>query len=110
VVEEEPETPEETPEEKPEQPETPEKPEEQPEKPEQPEETPEDGDNQSVIQLDNGFYTIDASYLKADNNKPSAMGSYMDESVFVFFDGNKVEVTITVNDDETVTKLQVNGK
>lgn len=74
-------------------------------------ETPEESENdESVIELDNGSYTMNVSYLHADEEKPSSMARYMDESVFLTVDGDKVEVTITVNNDETVTKLQVDGK
>lgn len=66
--------------------------------------------DQSAIDLENGSYTMDASFLHDEEEKPSAMANYMDSSVFLTVDGDKVELTITVNENETVTKLQVNGK
>jgi len=85
---------------------------EEPNNPETPE--PEDSEepesNQSVIDLENGSYILDVSYLRSDNDDSSSMGNYMDDAVFLTVKNNQVEVTITINEDETVTKLQVEGK
>src|SRR5699024_9647565 len=51
-----------------------------------------------------------ASYLKADSDDTSSMGSYLNNSVFLTVKDGKVNATITINEDETVTKLQVDGK
>lgn len=64
----------------------------------------------SVIKLDNGYYTIDVSYLKEDNDDNSAMGSYLESPVFLEVQDGKVLATVTISEDETVTKLQVDGK
>lgn len=69
----------------------------------------EDNDN-SIIELDSGHYTIDASYLKSDGDDASAMGRYLDPSIFLDVQDEKVNATITINEDETVTKLQLDGK
>src|SRR5690554_4504495 len=54
-------------------------------------ETPEESENdESVIELDNGSYTMNVSYLHADEEKPSSMARYMDDSVFLTVDGDKV--------------------
>ncbi|HLR52201.1 MAG TPA: NEAT domain-containing protein [Candidatus Avamphibacillus sp.] len=66
--------------------------------------------NPSVINLNDGHYTINASYLKADSDDTSSMGSYLNDSVFLTVKDGKVNATITINEDETVTKLQVDGK
>ena len=60
--------------------------------------------------LDKGHYTINASYLKTNSDEKSAMGSYLDNSAFLSVENGKVNVTITVDEDETVTKLQIDGK
>src|SRR5699024_2033668 len=66
--------------------------------------------NPSVIKLNDVHYTINASYLKADSDDTSSMGSYLNDSVFLTVKDVKVNATITINEDETVTKLQVDGK
>src|SRR5690625_5298371 len=63
-----------------------------------------------LLNLDEGYYTIDTSYLRTDNDNPSSMGSYLGETTFVAIEDGKAFVTVTVNDDETVTKLQVDEK
>lgn len=85
-------------------PESPEEPET--EEPEKPEEDPKD---ESLIELDNGSYTMDVSYLRSDNDNPSSMGRYMDEKAFVTVKDGKAEITITVKEHKTVTKLLVDG-
>lgn len=74
----------------------------------EPEKKPETDD--SVISIDKGHYTINTGYLKDDSDDASSMGSYLGESAFLDVKDGKVFVTLTVNGDETVTKLQVNGK
>src|SRR5699024_2870416 len=48
-------------------------------------------------------------YLKEDSDENSSMGGYLDDSVFVTVEDGKYFITITIDEDETVTKLQVNG-
>lgn len=75
-------------------------------------ESKEDQENESdqpFVDLDNGSYEIKVSYLRSDNDTPSAMARYMDEKAFVTIRDDEVEVTITVNNHETVTKLLVEG-
>lgn len=98
--EEKPEQPEAEPEE---QPET--KPEEKPEQPEQPETKPEEQPT-----LANGYYHVPGAFLHETEDKPSSMSRYLDDNVFVHVEEKQPKVTITVNDHETVTKLQVNGQ
>lgn len=64
----------------------------------------------TLIQLDEGYFTIDAAYLKEDSDENSSMGGYLDDSAFVTVEDGKYFITITIDEDETVTKLQVNGK
>lgn len=66
-------------------------------------------EDDSVITLDNGFYTIDVSYLKVEEDSQSAMASYLDSSVSLEVKEGKVYTTFLINDDEAVTKLQVKG-
>lgn len=75
---------------------------EQPEEKDQPE--------LDISNLEDGFYTIGADYLYIDRDDPSTMGSYLDDSIFLEVKNGKVEVTVTINEDETVTLLQVAGK
>src|SRR5699024_8142550 len=46
----------------------------------------------------------------AKDGSESSMGRYLEDNVFVSFEEGQVFLTITVNNDETVTKLQVDGK
>src|SRR5699024_4403676 len=71
---------------------------------------PEQDEDNSVIDLDKGYYTIDASYLRDDNDNKSSMASYLESPVFLEVKDGKVLVTITISEDETVTKMQVEGK
>lgn len=64
---------------------------------------------QKISDLEDGFYLIDTEYLYIDSEKPSAMGSYLDSPVFLSIKDGKGELTVTINKDETVTLLQVNG-
>lgn len=75
---------------------------------EQPEE---DGNNDesTTIDLANGSYTMDVSYLKADNDDNSSMGNYLGDSVFLSVEDGKAELTLTVTNKDAVTKLQVDG-
>lgn len=121
------ETPEEQPEEteKPEQPEETEKPEE--EKPTEPgegsnegetekpeEETDEEESNGeealSLNNLPNGYYTVDVSHLHAEKEDTSSMARYLGDTVFLSVNNDEVEMTMTVNDNTTVTKVQVENK
>src|SRR5699024_10758931 len=67
-------------------------------------------DGNKSSKLDKGHYTINASYLKTNSDENSAMGSYLDNAAFLSVKDGKVYVTITVNEDETVTKLQIDDK
>jgi len=62
------------------------------------------------IKLDKGYYTINASYLRDDNDDSSAMGSYLDNAAFISVKDGKVNLTITVAEHQTVTKLQIEDK
>ena len=79
-------------------------------KPEEEDNNSEPDASESSIKLDEGYYTINASYLRNDNDNPSSMGSYLDNAAFISVKDGKVKVTITVADHETVTKLQINDK
>jgi len=57
-----------------------------------------------------GYYTINVSYFKTNSDEKSTMCSYLGNSAFLSVKDGKVNVTITVNEDETVTKLQIDGK
>ncbi len=70
---------------------------------------PGNGIEEVLIQLDDGFYTIDTSYLKVGSDEKSSMGNYLNDSVFVSVENGNYLLTITINEDETVTKLQVDG-
>jgi len=76
----------------------------------EPEEEPEQDSEDSVIKLDKGYYTIDASYLRDDNDNKSSMANYLESPVFLEVKDGKVFATITISEDETVTKMQVEGK
>lgn len=70
---------------------------------------PEQDADESVIKLDNGYYTIDVSYLRVDNDKNSAMAGYLESPIFLEVKDGKVLATVTI-EDETVTTLQLEGK
>lgn len=63
-----------------------------------------------ITNLDNGFYTINADYLYIDKDDPSAIAGYLDDSIFLEVKNGKVKVTVTINENETVTLLKVAGK
>lgn len=86
--------------------EEPTEPEEIPEVPEQPEqpETP------KSIELADGSYTIDGSYLHSEEDKSSAMARYLNNSLFLEVVNGEVQITVTVDANETVTLLQFDGK
>lgn len=63
-----------------------------------------------IADLADGFYLINTDYLYIDSDKPSAMGSYLDSPVFLSVKDGKGELTITINANETVTLLKVDGK
>src|SRR5699024_11107555 len=53
---------------------------------------------------------IDVSYIKDDSEETSSMASYLESPIYLEVKNGKILATITINDDETVTKLQVEGK
>ncbi|PAV29613.1 hypothetical protein CIL05_09560 [Virgibacillus profundi] len=89
--------------------EEPTEPEEEPTEPEQPVD-PEEPSEPETIDLADGFYTINGSYLHLEEEKASTMTRYLDSSLFLEVVNGKVELTVTVNADETVTLLKVDGK
>jgi heme-binding NEAT domain protein len=60
--------------------------------------------------LTDGYYTVDASYLKSDSEETSTMGRYLDSSLFLSVADGKAKVIVTVNENDTVTLLQLNDK
>jgi len=107
------------PEEKPAEPTKPAKPEEKPAeptkptKPTKPEEKPTEPVKPSApkaIDLTDGFYTINGSFLHLEEEKASSMARYLGSSMFLEVVNGKVELTVTVSEDETVTLLKVDGK
>ncbi|MCZ2258574.1 NEAT domain-containing protein [Sporosarcina sp. G11-34] len=101
------------PEEKPAEPTKPTKPEGKPTDPKDPEETPTKPEKPSVpkaIDLTDGFYTIKGSFLHLEEEKASSMARYLGSSMFLEVVNGKVELTVTVSEDETVTLLKVDGK
>src|SRR5690625_2001350 len=74
---------------------------------EEPEEDVTDSEEDSSFDLEDGFYTVTASYVNVKDGSNSAMASYLSDNVFLAVDSDKVEMTITVNDNNTVTLLQV---
>src|SRR5699024_882306 len=122
-----PEQPEDTPEqpdEEPDQPEdTPEQPDEEPDQPEdtpeqpdgdseKPEETttPEQPDENNAIELENGLHSFDTAFINVKNGSPSAMARYLGEETYVEVKDGKTLFYILINDNETVTKLELDGK
>ena len=70
-------------------------------------------DTEQEYNLDNlkdGYYTIDVSYLKIDTDDTSSIGNYLADQVFVAVQDGKIETTITIEENETVTKLEIEGK
>lgn len=63
------------------------------------------------LRLNDGYYTIGASYLHSEQERPSAMASYLGESIFLSINDGKAEVTFTsyVRDNGLVTSMKVNG-
>src|SRR5699024_4754015 len=57
--------------------------------------------------LADGYYTVNTSYLKTDNDDKSSMGGYLSDQAFISVKGGNPEVTVTIDDSETVTKLEV---
>lgn len=77
------------------------------------EETDKDKPEEDEISLDNlkdGYYTIGVEYLKSDDDDTSSMGNYLSDEVFVAVKDGKPELTVTVEEDETVTKLEIADK
>src|SRR5699024_10847628 len=108
----------------PEQPEETEKPEEEPSEPgegsnegetEKPEEETDEEESNgeealSLNNLPNGYYTVDVSHLHAEKEDSSSMARYLGDTVFLSVNNDEVEMTMTVNDNTTVTKVQVENK
>lgn len=61
-------------------------------------------------ELKNGLYTVNAAYLHASKDEASSMGRYLSNPVFLNVQAQKNELTIAINDHQTVTKLTVDGK
>src|SRR5699024_900900 len=61
----------------------------------------------SLDNLADGYYTVNTSYLKTDNDDKSSMGGYLSDQAFISVKGGNPEVTVTIDDSETVTKLEV---
>lgn len=74
------------------------------------EEPVEDVNEPEMLDLADGYYTVDASYLKTDSDDASAMGRYLDDSIFLSVVNGKVQATITINENNTVTLLQLDSK
>src|SRR5699024_2382889 len=70
---------------------------------------PEENDQKeySLDNLADGYYTVNTSYLKTDNDDKSSMGGYLSDQAFISVKGGNPEVTVTIDDSETVTKLEV---
>ena len=66
-------------------------------------------DDNSAIELANGSYFIDVSYMRIDDDRASVMARYLGDTVFVTVDDDLLYVTLTVNDHRTVTRLEVDG-
>lgn len=85
---------------------------EEPTNPETPK--PEEPDSElekpSVIELENGNYTINVATLHAKENKPSGMARYIDESAFIYVKDGKTYVKLTLKDHQTVTGFQIDGQ
>lgn len=73
-------------------------------------EKPEEEESPEETTLSNGYYNITSAFLHATEDQASSMGRYLDENVFVHVQDEQTLLTISVNDHETVTKLQVNGQ
>ncbi|QUW21367.1 NEAT domain-containing protein [Sporosarcina sp. Marseille-Q4063] len=85
--------------------------EEEPTKPEEKPTEPEEEDKQADLSnLKDGYYTVNVSYLRDDNDDASTMGNYLEGKLFLAISKGKAEVTATVKKDGTVTLLQLNGK
>lgn len=67
-------------------------------------------EDEKVPALKKGYYKLKTAYLHASKDEASSMGRYLSNPVFVNIQDQKIELTITVNDHKTVTKLQVGGK
>lgn len=63
-----------------------------------------------LADLADGYYTVNASYLRDDNDNQSAMGRHLGDELFLSIKEGKAELTISINDDNTVTLLKLNGK
>jgi len=70
----------------------------------------ENEDNRAFNNLEDGFYSVDASYINVKTGENSTMAKFLSDNIFLEVDGDSVELTITVEDNETVTLLQVEGQ
>lgn len=62
------------------------------------------------LTLEDGLYSIDASFINAKNDQASAMARYLGDKAYLSVKDGKVEVYILINDNGTVTKLKVNDQ
>lgn len=62
------------------------------------------------INLADGLYAIDASFLNAKNGNDSAMARYLGDKAYISVKDGKADIYILVNDNGTVTKLKINDK
>src|SRR5699024_10152815 len=69
-----------------------------------------DEDDSSLESLENGYYTADLAYLHAEKDERSAMANYLGDTVFFEVKDGAVELTLTIDDNESVTLLQVEGQ
>ena len=71
--------------------------------PEEPKEKPEP----DLLNLEDGNYTIDFEALHAEEDKVSGMARYIDKPASLSVTGDKSLLTLTINNDKTVTGFQV---
>lgn len=69
----------------------------------------EDNDQNNFV-LENGYYTVDVSYVHLDGDKPSAMARYLGKKAFLDVNEQNVNLTITVADNISVKRLLVENK
>lgn len=61
----------------------------------------------SLDNLQDGQYKVKASYINEKTGKDSTMARYLEDEIFVEVKNGKTELTVSVNDSNTVTKLEV---
>ncbi|GEM_PF-4646463 len=71
---------------------------------------PEEPVESEVIDLAKGFYTINGRYLHLTEEKDSVMANYLEESIFIESVNGKINITITVNDNDSVRLLKIDGE